>query len=72
MVDLFASTWQSLGNWGASLYDSLMPDTLAKPLNVKPVSEDRRRPKALLPYLTLWIMAVGCVVFALAAMFLQR
>lgn len=49
-----------------------MPDTLAKPLSVKPVSEDRRRPKALLPYVTLWIMAVGCVVFALSAMIMQR
>ncbi|CAL4865895.1 MULTISPECIES: hypothetical protein [Asticcacaulis] len=49
-----------------------MPDSLAKPLSVKPVSEDRRRPKALLPYVALWVMAIGCVVFALCTMFLQR
>ena len=37
-----------------------------------PVSEDRRRPKAITPYACLWIATVLCVVFALLAMFLQR
>lgn len=37
-----------------------------------PVSEDRRRAKAITPYAGLWAAAVLCVVFALLAMFLQR
>jgi hypothetical protein len=37
-----------------------------------PVSEDRRRPKAIAAYACLWAAAVLCVVFALLAMFLQR
>ena len=37
-----------------------------------PVSEDRRRPKAIVSYAGLWVAAVLCVVFALLAMFLQR
>ncbi|WP_414994351.1 hypothetical protein [Asticcacaulis sp.] len=36
-----------------------------------PVSEDRRRPKAVLPYICLWSVTLLCVVFALLAMFLQ-
>jgi len=37
-----------------------------------PISEDRRRPKAIAPYAGLWGATVLCVVFALLAMFLQR
>ncbi len=37
-----------------------------------PVSEDRRRPKAIAPYAFLWAATLLCVVFALLALFLQR
>ncbi len=33
--------------------------------------EDRRRPKALVPYVALWIICVLCVIFALVAMLNQ-
>jgi hypothetical protein len=34
----------------------------------KPDSEDRRRPKAMIPYLALWGISLLCVIFALFAM----
>lgn len=37
----------------------------------KPHSEDCRRPKAIAPYVTLWVITVGCVIFALIAMLNQ-
>ncbi|MGN6209181.1 hypothetical protein [Asticcacaulis sp.] len=54
-----------------------MPDATSRSLrqeavSAAPVSEDRRRPKAVAPYAGLWIATVLCVVFALIAMFLQR
>ncbi|MCR6658768.1 MAG: hypothetical protein NVV72_05250 [Asticcacaulis sp.] len=54
-----------------------MPDASSHSLrqeavSAAPVSEDRRRPKAMAPYAGLWIATVLCVVFALIAMFLQR
>lgn len=33
-----------------------------------PPSEDRRRPKAVIPYLALWVISILCVIFALFAM----
>ncbi|MDV6331406.1 hypothetical protein [Asticcacaulis sp. 201] len=36
-----------------------------------PVSEDRRQPKHRASYMTLWVAAVLCVVFALISMFLR-
>jgi len=47
---------------------SLLPEAIS----AAPVSEDRRRPRAIAPYVCLWIATVLCVVFALIAMFLQR
>ncbi|WP_170828264.1 hypothetical protein [Asticcacaulis taihuensis] len=54
-----------------------MPDASSHSLrqeavSAAPASEDRRRPKAIVPYAGLWIATVLCVVFALIAMFLQR
>jgi len=54
-----------------------MPDASSHSLrqeavSAAPASEDRRRPKATLPYTGLWIATDLCVVFALIAMFLQR
>jgi hypothetical protein len=54
-----------------------MPDASSHSLrqeavSAAPVSEDRRRPKAMAAYAGLWIATVLCVVFALIAMFLQR
>ena len=37
-----------------------------------PLSEDRRHPKARMPYMLLWLAVAGCVVFALITMFLQQ
>ena len=46
-------------------YAEAMP---AKPPSEKPVNEDRRRPKAIVPYAVLWGLAVGGLVFALVVM----
>lgn len=34
-------------------------------------NEDRRRPKAVVPYAILWVICVLCVIFALVAMLNQ-
>ena len=34
-------------------------------------NEDRRRPKAVLPYAALWVTCVVCVIFACMAMLNQ-
>ncbi|EGF91952.1 hypothetical protein ABI_03840 [Asticcacaulis biprosthecium C19] len=34
-------------------------------------NEDRRRPKAMIPYLALWASSILCVIFALFAMLNQ-
>ncbi len=54
-----------------------MPDAtshslLREAVSAAPVSEDRRRPRAIVPYACLWVATGLCVVFALLAMFLQR
>jgi hypothetical protein len=54
-----------------------MPDATSHSLpreavSSAPVSEDCRRPRALVPYICLWGATILCVVFALIAMFLQR
>jgi hypothetical protein len=52
-----------------SLHQNLASPEALKPV---PVSEDSRRPKAIVPYVCLWSATLLCVVFALIAMFLQR
>ncbi len=42
----------------------------AKPPVEKLANEDRRRPRAIVPYTVLWCLAVGGLTFALAAMWL--
>jgi hypothetical protein len=37
--------------------------------NEAKLNEDKRRPKALKPYLTLWAIMVVCVVFALIGLY---
>jgi hypothetical protein len=54
-----------------------MPDATSHSLrqeaiSTAPISEDRRRPKAIVPYACLWTATLLCVVFALLALFLQR
>ncbi|MGZ3299181.1 MAG: hypothetical protein ACXU8O_09205 [Asticcacaulis sp.] len=34
-------------------------------------AEDRRRPKALLPYAVLWVTCVVCVIFAVFELAIQ-
>ncbi|MEI9906261.1 MAG: hypothetical protein WDN06_21905 [Asticcacaulis sp.] len=41
------------------------------PLPARRVSEDRRRPRALAPYVVAWVAAVLCVIFAIVAMLNQ-
>ena len=40
----------------------------AKPPAEKPINEDRRRPRAIVPYAVLWGLAVGGLIFALVVM----
>ncbi len=40
----------------------------AKPPVEKLANEDRRRPRAIVPYTVLWGLAVGGLVFALVVM----
>lgn len=37
----------------------------------RPANEDRRQPKAVLPYAVLWVTCVVCVIFACIAMLNQ-
>lgn len=48
-----------------------MSNITSGPVLPRPLSEDRRRPKARAPYAMLWLIAVLCLSFALIAMCLQ-
>lgn len=48
-----------------------MSETPPEQPAAKPLSEDRRRPKAPWPYLILWGVTVVCVIFALVVMLNQ-